>query len=224
MLTVEELQVILLSLRVALCCVLVTLPPAVALGWLLARCNFPLKLFLDGIFHLPLVLPPVVVGYLLLISFGRQGIWGPWLDFFDIQFAFDWKGAVMASAVVSFPLVLRAVRLAIEDVDPKLERIARTLGASRVRVFFTITLRLAMPGLIVGSLLAFARSMGEFGATITFVSNIAGETRTIPTAIYTYLNQPDGEMAVLRLATFSIVISLIALVASEWSVKRLRKR
>tara|TARA_B100000579_G_scaffold432030_1_gene448132 strand:- start:681 stop:1370 length:690 start_codon:yes stop_codon:yes gene_type:complete len=223
MLTVEELQVILLSLRVAFFCVVVTIPPALILGWILARYDFRLKLLLDGICHLPLVLPPVVIGYLLLIFFGRRGVLGPWLQTFDVQFVFDWKGAVISSAVVAFPLVLRAVRLAIEEVDPKVEKIAQTLGASPIRVFFTITLRMAMPGLIVGSLLAFARSMGEFGATITFVSNIAGETRTIPAAIYTYLNQPDGETAALRLAVFSIVISLMALVASEWSVKRLRR-
>lgn len=223
MLTVEELQVILLSLRVALCCVVVTIPPALILGWILARYDFRFKLLLDGICHLPLVLPPVVIGYLLLIFFGRRGVIGPWLQTFDLQFVFDWKGAVISSAVVAFPLVLRAVRLAIEEVDPKVEKIAQTLGASPIRVFFTITLRMAMPGLIVGSLLAFARSMGEFGATITFVSNIAGETRTIPAAIYTYLNQPDGETAALRLTVFSIIISLMALVASEWSVKRLRR-
>ena len=223
MLTVEESQVILLSLRVAFCCVFVTIPPALVLGWVLARCDFPFKLLIDGICHLPLVMPPVVVGYLLLIAFGRQGILGPWLEIFGLQFVFNWKGAVISSSVVAFPLVLRAVRLAIEDIDPRVERIARTLGASPIRVFFTITLRMAMPGLIVGSLLAFARSLGEFGATITFVSNIAGETRTIPAAIYTYLNQPDGEMAALRLASFSVIISLIALIVSEWSVKRLRR-
>ena len=223
MLTVEESQVILLSLRVAFCCVLVTIPPALVLGWVLARCDFPFKLLIDGICHLPLVMPPVVVGYLLLVAFGRQGILGPWLEIFGLQFVFNWKGAVISSSVVAFPLVLRAVRLAIEDIDPRVERIARTLGASPIRVFFTITLRMAMPGLIVGSLLAFARSLGEFGATITFVSNIAGETRTIPAAIYTYLNQPDGEMAALRLASFSVIISLIALIVSEWSVKRLRR-
>lgn len=223
MLTVEESQVILLSLRVAFCCVFVTIPPALVLGWVLARCDFPFKLLIDGICHLPLVMPPVVVGYLLLIAFGRQGILGPWLEIFGLQFVFNWKGAVISSSVVAFPLVLRAVRLAIEDIDPRVERIARTLGASPIRVFFTITLRMAMPGLIVGSLLAFARSLGEFGATITFVSNIAGETRTIPAAIYTYLNQPDGEMAALRLASFSVIISLMALIVSEWSVKRLRR-
>ena len=223
MLTVEESQVILLLLRVAFCCVFVTIPPALVLGWVLARCDFPFKLLIDGICHLPLVMPPVVVGYLLLIAFGRQGILGPWLEIFGLQFVFNWKGAVISSSVVAFPLVLRAVRLAIEDIDPRVERIARTLGASPIRVFFTITLRMAMPGLIVGSLLAFARSLGEFGATITFVSNIAGETRTIPAAIYTYLNQPDGEMAALRLASFSVIISLIALIVSEWSVKRLRR-
>ena len=160
-----EWSVIALSLRVGICCVLVSLPPALLVGWLLARHQFPGKLLLDGLFHLPLVLPPVVTGYLLLLLFGRRGLFGPALAYLGIELAFDWKGAVAAAAVVAFPLVLRAVRLGIEAVDPRLERVARTLGASRTRAFVTVTLRLAVPGLLVGALLAFARSLGEFGAT-----------------------------------------------------------
>ena len=193
-----EWSVIALSLRVGVCCVLVSLPPALLVGWLLARHQFPGKLLLDGLFHLPLVLPPGVTGYLLLLLFGRRGLFGPALAYLGIELAFDWKGAVAAAAVVAFPLVLRAVRLGIEAVDPRLERVARTLGASRTRAFVTVTLRLAVPGLLVGALLAFARSLGEFGATITFVSNIADQTRTLPLAIYTLLNQPGGEDAAAR--------------------------
>jgi molybdate transport system permease protein len=219
----EEWEVLALSLRVACCCVLLTLPPAVLLGWLLARRDFPLKILLDGICHLPLVLPPVVTGYVLLLLCGRRGPLGPLLDSLGLTLAFDWKGAVVASAVVAFPLVLRSVRLSIEEVDPRLENIARTLGASKLRAFCTITLPLAAPGLLVGALLAFARSLGEFGATITFVSNIAGQTRTIPSAIYTYLNQPGGEEAAMRLVIVSVAISLAALVASEWAARRMRR-
>jgi molybdate transport system permease protein len=218
----EEWQVLALSLRVAFCCVLLSLVPAVLLGWLLARREFPLKVALDGLCHLPLVLPPVVTGYLLLVLFGRHGFFGPFLDAIGLQLAFDWKGAVLASAVVGFPLMLRSVRLGIESVDPRLERVARTLGASPLRAFLTITLRLAAPGLLVGSLLTFARSLGEFGATITFAANIAGQTRTIPSAIYTYLNQPGGEDRVTSLIFISVALSLLALVASEWSARRLR--
>ncbi|MCY4604230.1 MAG: ABC transporter permease subunit, partial [Gemmatimonadetes bacterium] len=152
----------------------------------------------------------------------RRGLFGPVLAAFDLQLAFDWKGAVLASAVVGFPLMLRSVRLGIESVDPRLERVARTLGAGPVRTFLTVTLRLAAPGLLVGSLLSFARSLGEFGATITFAANIAGQTRTIPSAIYTYLNQPDGESRVVGLIAISVALSLLALVASEWSARRLR--
>ena len=205
MLSPEEWDVLSLSLRVALGCVVITLPPAVALGWLLARRDFPFKVLLDGLCHLPLVLPPVVTGYLLLLLFGRRGPLGPTLDALGIALAFDWKGAVIASAVVAFPLVLRSVRLSIE-IDPQLERAARTLGASKWRTFCAITLPLSLPGLLVGALLAFARSLGEFGATITFVSNIAGQTRTLPAAIYTYLNQPDGEAAA-RLVIISVIIA-----------------
>lgn len=222
MLSPEEWQVLGLSLRVAFCCVLLSLVPAVLLGWLLARREFPGKIVLDGLCHLPLVLPPVVTGYLLLMLFGRRGFFGPLLAAIDLQLAFDWKGAVLASAVVGFPLMLRSVRLGIESVDPRLENAARTLGAGRLRTFLTITLRLALPGLIVGSLLTFARSLGEFGATITFAANIAGQTRTIPSAIYTYLNQPGGEDRVIGLVIVSVALSLVALIASEWSARRLR--
>jgi len=224
LLTSEEWGVLFLSLRVGLFCVLLSLPPGIALGWLLARRRFRGKLLLDGICHLPLVLPPVVTGYLLLLLFGRRGFLGRLAEAsLGLEFAFNWKGAVLASAVVGFPLLLRAVRLGMEGVDPRLEQVARTLGAGPLRVFFTVTLRLAAPGLLVGSLLALARSLGEFGATITFVSNIAGETRTIPAAIYTYLNQPGGEGAAGRLVAMSIFISLMALLASEWVARRMRR-
>ncbi len=224
MLSPQEWDVLGLSLRVALASVGLSLPPAIAMGWLLARREFRGKLLLDGLCHLPLVLPPVVTGYVLLLAFGRRGWFGPVLDALGVTLAFDWKGAVLASAVVAFPLALRAVRLAIEEVDPRLEGVARTLGAGPWRVFFTVTLRLAAPGLWVGALLAFARSLGEFGATITFVANIAGQTRTIPAAIYTFLNQPSGEDAALRLVWISVAVSLAALLGSEWAARRARGR
>ncbi|HCK10866.1 MAG: molybdate ABC transporter permease subunit [Gemmatimonadetes bacterium] len=224
MLSAEEWEVLWLSLRVAGLCVVISLPLAVVLGWLLARVEFKGKTLLDGLCHLPLVLPPVVTGYILLVVFGRRGFLGETLDeVFGIQLAFDWKGAVLASAVVGFPLMLRAIRLAIEAVDPRLERVARTLGAGRVRAFLTVTLRLASPGLLAGALLSFARSLGEFGATITFVSNIQGETRTIPSAIFTYLNQPGGEAPALRLVILSVLLSLAAMMACETVSRRLRR-
>ena len=218
----ETLAVLFLSMRVGLFCVIITLPPAVLCGWLLARREFPGKLLVDGLCHLPLVMPPVVTGYLLLLLFGRRGFFGPALEAVGLQLSFDWKGAVLASAVVAFPLTLRAVRLGIESVDVRLEQVARTLGARPWRVFFAVTLRLATPSLLVGALLAFARSLGEFGATITFVSNIAGETRTLPLAIYTLLNQPGGDSAALRLVVLSIGLSLVALLGSEWASRRTR--
>ncbi|MDA0748031.1 MAG: molybdate ABC transporter permease subunit [bacterium] len=225
MLQAEEWEVLGLSVQVALVCVLVSLLPGVLLGWALARGQFRGKLVLDGLCHLPLVLPPVVTGYLLLLLFGRRGVLGAFLDgVFGLTLSFTWKGAVLASAVVGFPLMLRAVRLAVEEVDPRLERAARTLGAGPLRAFATVTLPLAAPGLLVGSLLTFARSLGEFGATITFVGNIQGETRTIPSAIFTYLNQPGGEAAAIRLAVLSVVLSLVALIASEWAARRMRRR
>ena len=176
-----EWQAVLLSLKVSSLAVALSLPFGIFFSWLLVRRTFPGKALLDSILHLPLVLPPVVVGYLLLVAMGRRGFIGSWLyDWFGISFAFSWRGAVLAAAVMSFPLMVRAIRLALEGVDVKLEQAARTLGASRWRVFLTITLPLTLPGIIVGTVLAFARSLGEFGATITFVSNIPGETRTLP--------------------------------------------
>jgi len=169
-------------------------------------------------------LPPVVTGYLLLLLFGRRGLFGPLLSSLGLDLAFNWKGAVLASALVAFPLVLRAVRLGIEGVDPRLETVARTLGASGFRAFFTVTLRLAAPGLLVGALLAFARSLGEFGATITFISNIPGETRTLPLALYTVLQTPGGDASAVRLALLSIVIALAALFASEVLARRIQAR
>ena len=219
-----EREVLWLSLKIALWCVAISLPPGVLLGWLMARCSFRGKALVDGLLHLPLVLPPVVSGYVLLVLFGRQGILGGFLEgVLGVRLAFDWKGAVLASAVVGFPLMLRSVRLAIEAVDPRLEKVARTLGAGRLRVFGSVTLPLAGHGVLVGSLLSFARSLGEFGATITFVANIPGETRTIPAAIYTYLNQPDGEAAAIRLVVISVVVALVALTAGEWIARRTRR-
>jgi molybdate transport system permease protein len=223
-LTPEEWEVLALSLKVGVFCVLLSLPFGVLLGYLLARKQFRGKLLLDGLCHLPLVLPPVVTGYLLLILLGRRGILGGFLEeTLGIHLAFTWKAAVLASAAVSFPLMLRAVRLAVEGVDPRLERVARTLGAGPLRAFFTVTLRLALPGLLVGSLLTFARSLGEFGATVIFASNIAGETRTLPVAIFTYLNQPGGDAAATRLTALSIAVSFAALAASEWVSRRMRR-
>lgn len=224
-LTSAEWEVLTLSLRVGLFCVVVSLPPGIALGWLLARRRFRGKLLLDGVCHLPLVLPPVVTGYLLLLVFGRRAPLGALLlDALNVRLAFDWKGAVLASAVVGFPLLLRSIRLGLENVDPRLEQVARTLGAGQLRTFFTVTLPLAGPSVLAGALLSFARSLGEFGATITFAANIAGETRTIPAAIYTYLNQPDATAQAGRLVVISVVLSFVILLASEWAMRRLRQR
>ncbi len=220
-----EWQAVLLSLRVSTLAVLVSLPFGVLFAWVLVRCRFPGKALLDGIIHLPLVLPPVVVGYLLLVVLGRRGVVGSWLyDWFGISFAFSWRGAVLAAAVMSFPLMVRAIRLALEAVDIKLEQAARTLGAGRWRVFCTITLPLTLPGIIVGTVLAFARSLGEFGATITFVSNIPGETRTIPSAMYTLIQMPGGESAAARLCVISILLALASLLVSEWLARKSRQR
>ncbi|WP_392553103.1 molybdate ABC transporter permease subunit [Orbus wheelerorum] len=216
-LTEYELQVLLLSLKIASVAIIFSLPVAVLVAWLLARCQFWGKSLFDSIIHLPLVLPPVALGYLLLVTMGRRGIIGEWLyDTIGINFSFNWKGAALASAIVAFPLVVRSIRLAIESIDTRLENVARTLGANRWRVFISITLPLAFPGILMGIVLGFARCLGEFGATITFVSNIQGETRTIPLAMYTLLQVPNGENAAMRLCIISIVISLIALITSEW--------
>jgi molybdate transport system permease protein len=217
----DEWTAILLSLRIAIVATLVALPFGVALAWLLARKDFWGKTLLDGIIHLPLVLPPVVTGYLLLISFGRRGPIGAFLaDHFGIVFSFRWTGAALACGIMGFPLLVRPIRLAIEAIDRRLEDAAATLGASRLAVFATITLPLALPGLIAGFVLCFAKALGEFGATITFVSNIPGETQTISAAIYTFTQVPGGDAAAGRLVLVAIVISLAALVVSEWLARR----
>jgi molybdate transport system permease protein len=220
-LTPDDWEIIRLSLKVALVGVLATLPIAFALAYLLARGRFPGRILLDAIVHLPLVLPPVVTGWLLLIAFGRTGPAGAWLEkWFGLTLMFRWTGAALAAAVMALPLMVRAMRLSIEAVDPRLEGAARTLGAGRWRTFLTITLPLSLPGVLAGLVLGFARSIGEFGATISFVSNIPGETRTLPIAIYTALQIPGQEDAVFRLAVISVLLSLAALVASEWLVRR----
>lgn len=221
MLTAAEWEIIALSLRVSVAAVAATMPVAFGLAWLLARKRFPGKMLVDALVHLPLVIPPVVTGWLLLILFGRNGAIGAWLEaYFGISFMFRWTGAALAAGIMALPLMVRAIRLSIEAVDRRLEEAARTLGASRWRVNATITLPLALPGIIAGAVLGFARSIGEFGATITFVSNIPGETRTLPLAIYSALQTPGGEAAVTRLAVLSVLISLAALVASEALVRR----
>ena len=223
--TPAELVAIKLSLRVAIVATLASLPVGVAVAMLLARARFPGKTLLDGLVHLPLVLPPVVTGYLLLLGFGRHGPIGAFLDHvFGIVFAFRWTGAALASAVMGFPLMVRALRLSIEAVDRRLEDAAASLGARRIVVFATVTLPLVFPGLLAGAVLAFAKALGEFGATITFVSNIPGETQTIPTAIYTALQIPGAEAAAIRLSVVSIVISLSALILSEVLAQRMRRR
>ncbi|HKF73024.1 MAG TPA: molybdate ABC transporter permease subunit [Stellaceae bacterium] len=223
-LTPFELAALELSLRVGIASTLCSLPFGLAAGWLLARCRFPGKTVLDGIIHLPLVLPPVVVGYALLSLFGRNGTLGSWLHALGIEVAFNWKGAALASAVMAFPLLVRAIRLSLEAVDRRLEAAALTLGASRARVFFTISLPLTAPGLLAGAILTFARSIGEFGATITFVSNIPGLTQTLPLAFFSLVQQPGGEAAALRLTALSIAVSLAALLASELLARRLAAR
>lgn len=220
-----ELEAIRLSLEVATAAVVGSLPIAILVAWVLARKEFPGKSILDGIVHLPLILPPVVVGYLLLVTLGRNGVIGAFLfDVFGITLAFTWKGAAVAAAVVAFPLIVRSIRLSLEAVDGGLEQAARTLGASPLRVFATVTLPLASPGILTGTILGFARSLGEFGATITFVSNIPGETRTLPIALYTLTQVPGGETGALRLVVISIVVALAALILSEVIARRLKAR
>ncbi len=225
MLTPLETEALRLSLAISCWAVIGGLPVAVLLAWILARRRFPGRALFDGIIHLPLVLPPVVVGYGLLVLLGRRGVIGAWLyDALGITLAFNWKGAALASAVMALPLMVRAIRLSIEAVDRGLEAAAATLGASRVAIFFAITLPLAAPGLVTGAMLGFARSLGEFGATITFVSSIPGETRTLPIAIYGLTQVPNGEAAAGRLCVIAIAISLVALLASELLARRLGRR
>ncbi len=224
-LTPEEWEAIHLSLRVATVATLASVPFAIAVAWLLARRQFPGRAVLDGIVHLPLVMPPVVTGYLLLLAFGRRGPIGAFLEnTFGIVLAFRWTGAALAAAIMGFPLLVRAVRLSIEAIDPGLEQAAATLGANRVIVFLTISLPLMLPGILAGSVLAFARALGEFGATITFVGNIPGVTQTNPTAIYTYTQEPGGETAALRLTFIAIAIAFSALLLSELITRRFGRR
>lgn len=219
--TADEVEILALSLKVAGFSVLCSLPVAVLVAFGLARFTFPGKTAVDAIVHLPLVLPPVVVGFALLVLFGKHGPIGSWLDrWFGIVLAFRWTGAALASAVMGFPLMVRAIRLSIEAIDRRLEVAARTLGASRLWVLVSITLPLALPGIVTGTLLSFARGLGEFGATITFVSNIPGETQTLPLAIYTFTQVPSGDAQALRLSIIAVVLSVVALATSEWLTRR----
>ena len=220
----EEQQIIGLSLKVALTATLFSLPPGIALAYLLSRYDFPGKALLSGLTHLPLILPPVVTGYALLLLFGRSGPLGRLLEPMGIVFAFDWTGAALAAAVMGFPLLVRAVRLSFEMVDPRIESAAETLGARPIVRFLTITLPLALPGVAAGTVLAFAKALGEFGATITFVASIPGETRTLPLAIYSLTQIPDGEAALVRLVLISVGVSIGALVLSEWGARSVARR
>ncbi|MBM3614372.1 MAG: molybdate ABC transporter permease subunit [Alphaproteobacteria bacterium] len=221
----EEWQAVALSLRVSFWATLLSLPLGVFVAYALARWQFWGKHLLNGLVHLPLILPPVVTGYLLLLTFGRKGLVGQFLDdWFGIVLAFRWTGAVLAAAVMAFPLMVRAIRLAIEAVDPKLEEAASTLGAPRLWVFATVTLPLILPGIVAGAILAFAKAMGEFGATITFVSNIPGQTQTLPSAIYAFLQVPGGDGQAFRLVVVAIVVAMAALLLAEWVSRAIAKR
>ncbi len=221
----EEWTAVALSLRVSFWATLLSLPPGILLAWVLARADFPGKAILSGLVLLPLVLPPVVTGYVLLVLFGRRGPIGSFLEeTFGIVLAFSWAGAALAAAVMGFPLMVRAIRLAIEAVDVRLEEAAGTLGANRVLTFLLVTLPLILPGILAGAVLAFAKAMGEFGATITFVSSIPGETRTIPSAIYAFLQVPGGEPQAFRLVVVSVVVSMGAVIASELLARRIARR
>ncbi len=225
MLSPLEIEALSLSLKVSLWAVGCSLIPGIAIAWLLARRDFPGKALVDGIVHLPLVLPPVALGYVLLLLFGRNGPIGAWMhEVFGIHFVFSWRGAALAAAVMAFPLLVRAVRLSMEAVDRRLETAARTLGARPIRVFLTITLPLTAPGILTGVLLAFIRCLGEFGATITFAANVPGETRTLPLALYSALQAPGGEDAATRIAVISVVLAILALVASQYLARAVSKR
>ena len=220
----EEIEVIRLSLRIAFWSVTISLPFAFAVAYLLARAEFFGKTLIDAIVHLPLVLPPVVIGFALLSLFGKRGpIGGILYDWFGIVFAFKWTGAALAAGVMGFPLMVRAIRLSLSTIDRRLETAARTLGAGPWRVLWTITLPLALPGIFTGVLLSFARSLGEFGATITFVSNIPGETQTLPLAIYTLTQSPGGDAQAFKLSLMAVLLSVAALAASEWLARRYRR-
>jgi molybdate transport system permease protein len=221
----SELAILWLSVKVATICVVVILIPGIAVSWLLAKKTFIGKSLLDSLIHLPLVLPPVVPGFLLLLVFGNQGIIGKYLNtHFGFSFAFTWMGAVVASTVMAFPLMVRSTRLAISQVDQGLEVAAQSLGANPLKVFFTITLPLAMPGVITGLILAFSRSLGEFGATITFVGNIENETRTLPLAIYSYTQTPNGDLPAMRLVILSMILALGALMLSDYLERKANQK
>ena len=220
----EELTALRLSLRVAFWAVLASLPLGIALAVLLARGRFWGKTLLEGIVHLPLVLPPVVTGYVLLLLFGRRGVFGAFLaEQLGIVLAFRWTGAALACAVMGFPLLVRTARLSVEAIDRRLESAASTLGANGAWTFATITLPLMLPGILAGAVLAFARSLGEFGATITFVANIPGETQTLPSAIYTFTQVPGGDASALRLSAISIAVSILALVVADLVGRRMAR-
>lgn len=224
-LTPDEWRAVALSLRVSFWATLVSLPIGIAVAYVLARYRFWGRQLLNGLVHLPLILPPVVTGYLLLLTFGRKGAVGAFLDqAFGLVFAFRWTGAALAAAVMAFPLMVRAIRMAIEAVDPRLEAAAGTLGASRPWVFVTVTLPLILPGIVAGAILGFAKAMGEFGATITFVANIPGQTQTLPSAIYAYLQVPGGDAAAFRLVLVAIAIAMLALLLSEWVGRSVARR
>ena len=224
-LSYTESEAVFLSLKVALFAVGLSLPLGIFVAWVLARMEFPGKTVLDAIIHVPLVMPPVVVGYLLLLLLGRKGILGSLIyDTFGVTIGFSWQGAAVAAAVMSFPLMVRAIRLSIEAIDPHLEQAARTLGAGRLDVFFSVTLPLAGSGIVVGAILAFARALGEFGATITFVSAIPGETNTLPISLYTIVQTPGEETGAIRLVAISLVIAFGAMFAAEVISRRVRKR
>lgn len=224
MLTPEEISALYLSAKVGLFATLVNLPFAIFVAWILARYEFRLKVILESLLQLPMILPPVVLGYLLLILFGNRGIVGQFLSEWGIQLVFNWKGAVIASMVVAFPLMVQPIRLSFQLINQQLEQIAQTLGASPIQAFFSISLPLALPGVLIGSILCFSRSLGEFGATITFVGNIPDETRTVPIAIYSLLQQPDGESMAMRLVLLSVGLAFAALVANHLILKRYQQR
>ena len=224
-LTPAEIEALWLSLRISGVAVICALPFAILAAVVLAQARFPGRILIDALVHLPLILPPVVMGYLLLISFGTRAPLGAWLlETFDIRLIFSWTGAALAAGIVSFPFQVRAIRLALENIDPGLYHAAETLGAGPVDRFFSLTLPLALPGIIAGAITAFAASLGEFGAIITFVSNVPGETRTLPLAIYTAIQTPGGELAAARLAAISIGLALIGLLLSEFAMRHIRKR
>ena len=224
MLSPEELSALYLSAKVACFATLFCIPFAIALAWCLARYEFRLKFLVEAILQLPMVLPPVVLGYLLLILFGNKGWIGQYLHQMGIELAFNWKGAVLASMIVAFPLMVQPIRLSFQMMNQQLEHIAGSLGASPMKVFFSINLPLALPGILIGSILCFSRSLGEFGATMTFVGNIPDETRTIPIAIYSFLQQPDGEQMAIRLVTLSLILAFSALIANYFILQKYQRK